>query len=649
MKISQRFAFLLPLILTIAAFAQVIRFDFVNYDDDKYVYGNPSIQQGITTQGLKWAFCADLCFDSPNADYWQPVTMISRMVDFQVWKMNPAGHHFTNLLIHIINVLLLYLIILGLSQRHWLAAFFAAAFAIHPAQVDIVPWITARKDVLSVFFGFAAILAYLEYVKKISWKRYAVILVLQACSLMAKPMFLTLPVFFLILDYWPLERWKSPAPKKKRREAGGSQFGKLVFEKSGFFFLSILSVWLIRSQSYTVTKGVSYPSEAPITILKYLRDFFYPWGISVFGPLPSGGRPAWEILLAVLSLFLVSWFLISSRKQRPFLLAGWLWFLVGLFPVVTIPHAGRFLPIASLGLCVLLGSSLILFFQSKTVPKWLQIIAVISLLGVWTWISSIQARNWMNSSSLGEYGLRTHPNSIQAHNTLARVFIDKQESDPDKAAQNKKAAEYHLKRAMELLPDSPKSLNSYGILLATQENYPAAIEKFNEALELSPQFIEARINISKCFLKMGKINEAISEYEKVLSQTTGDADMEFNYASMLTEAGRSEEAIRHFLRAIELKPDHAVAHNSLGILLANSGKPDEARSHFKEAVQVNPNYAEAYNNLGAMTAPLGHWDEAESYFKKALELNPNFESVKLSLLKLAEDKRKSELASQNPS
>lgn len=664
MKIPPRLAFVFPLLLTMVVFWQTLSFKFVNFDDYLYITKNAFIQKGFNEESLRWAFCADLCFNAINTDYWQPMTILSRMVDMQLWGLNPHGHHASNLLIHLANVFLLYMIFLKLSKRnYWLAAWIAAAFAVHPAQSDVVPWITARKDVLSAFFGFLTILTYLRYVEKPSILRNLLVVFVFALSIMSKPMLLMMPGLLLVLDYWPLERWKfSPEKSLIRRVL------VLFFEKSGLFFLSFLSFWItVFTNSKDLLNSKFYYGEIPINIFKYIYSFIYPVSFSVHELSPTY-KPLWVSLLVAVPLVVLTVFILRAGKKYPFLVAGWLWFLIGLMPVLHIPYVGRYLHIAGIGFFIIMAWSSLRICELGIITKKGQQTLAVFILVVWSLIAFEGSKHWKDSLTFGEYAARERPKNAKSHNSYGTALLEVNQLDmavreftkalwitPNYSEahaslavalgkQGKiKVAEDHFYNALLLTPNVPEIHNNYGAFLANQGKYKEAIVEFREALSLAPDYLEVRRNLSFNLLKAGEVKESFEEYRKLLKRNSWDPGLNLDFGVMLVEQGSPEEAIQFYSRAIEMDPDNSLVHNSWGIALANLSQPHEAVEHFQKAIELNPQYSEAHNNLATVLASQKKWNEAEVHFKKAMELDPDYQAPIQNLQRMIQEKKKSSL------
>ena len=328
---------------TVLLFSRALQSGFVNYDDPAYLTDNPHVQEGLSWAGVVWAFTAP-------ADYWHPLTWITHMLDWQVYGASPTGHHLTSVLWHALNAVLAFLVFRRLSGGFWLSAFAAAVFAWHPLRVESVVWVTERKDVLSGCSFLLTLLAYARYVDaraagRPAWPSYLLTLGCFAVGLMSKPMLVTLPLVLLILDWWPLQRTGRGTGDPSRPRSPASALLPLLLEKVPFFVLSgAASVATVLMQQQNGAFVLDLPwgaraGNAVVALARYLGTFFWPVDLIVCYPHP-GYWPATAVIAATvlaLGLSLVAW---QQRRTRPWIAAGWLWYLVVLLPVIGLVQVG---------------------------------------------------------------------------------------------------------------------------------------------------------------------------------------------------------------------------------------------------------------------------------------------------------------------
>jgi hypothetical protein len=352
---------------TIIAYQPVCNNRFVNYDDDKYVTNNANIKNGLTSQSLLWAFT------SQDASNWHPLTWISHILDFQLFGLSPLGHHLISVLLHIINILLLFYILQKITGAVWPSAFVACLFAVHPLHVESVAWIAERKDVLSTLFGLLTLVTYVHYVKQPSITRYTLTVVLFAFGLMAKPMLITLPFVLLLLDYWPLKR---PIYSK-------FSILNLLLEKVPLFILAAMSsviTYTVQKSGRSVTGTDILPlgvriSNAMVSYISYIGKMIYPSALAVLYPHPQQGLPAWKVIAAAVLLVTITTGAIISARWRRYLPMGWFWYLGTLAPVIGIVQVGhqamadRYTYLPSVGIFIMVAWSAVELLGKKRIGR----------------------------------------------------------------------------------------------------------------------------------------------------------------------------------------------------------------------------------------------------------------------------------------
>src|SRR5438552_9135545 len=318
--------------ITWFVFGQTLRHDFVNFDDHVYVYENPQITQGLTVDGLIDAFT------DTHARNWHPLTTISHMLDCQLYGLEAGRHHFTNVLLHTIAVLLLFLVLKQMTGAFWRSAFVAAMFAVHPLHVESVAWVSERKDVLSAVFFLLMLDVYVRYARAASIMRYLAVAVLFAAGLMSKPMLVSAPVVLLLLDYWPLRRFERPSSTKRKAKIVKSGNQRRIIQR---LFLEKIPLLVLSTGSCVITfvlqkraTGAIPPlpfswrvQNAFVSYLIYVWETLWPTHLPVFYPHLNDTLGAWEVILAIGFLLAVTVAAIVFRRERPYLFTGWFWYL----------------------------------------------------------------------------------------------------------------------------------------------------------------------------------------------------------------------------------------------------------------------------------------------------------------------------------
>ncbi len=573
--------------LTLVAFAPALVCGFVNYDDDGYVYDNPEVQRGLSARTISWAWT------SLQQANWHPLTWLSLMLDTQLYGLDPPGYHLTNLLLHLANVLLFYLLLRRLTGAIWRSFFVAALFAVHPLRVESVAWVSERKDVLSTFFGLLALLAYVNYVRKPGVGRYSLIVLAMALSLLAKPMFVTLPFVLLLLDYWPLRRWQLEQPGIDGTHVPPSQRAmSLLLEKIPLLLLSAASgavtVWA-QSRGGAVLSLEQHPlafriANSLVSYAQYLRQTIWPMDLAVLYPFPRGGLPSWQVAAAVLLLLGMTGVSFAWRRRYQYLLVGWFFYLGTLVPVIGLVQVGEqaradrytYVPMIGMFLLITWGAAdLSSSARQSRLPSCLAGLVLI-FLTVATWV---QVSYWRSSLFLWEHALRVTEGSATAHNNLGGALLN--EGDMVNARR-------HFEEALRLDSDHVPAYLNLGLLFQKQGDWTAASRAYQQALRRNPTSTTAHISLG------------------VVLQMTGD------YA----------EASRHFWEAVRIEPNNANAHNNLGVALLNLKEFPEAIHHFQEALRLGPPEVGICANLGLAFEYQEQWDDAARCFREALALQP---------------------------
>jgi tetratricopeptide (TPR) repeat protein len=590
--------------ITFAVFGQTLAHGFVDYDDNQYVYENPVVSRGLTLKGIVWAFTSVYAYN------WHPLTWLSHMLDCQLYGLNPAGHHLTNILLHTATVIALFLVLRQLTGAFWRSAFVAAVFAIHPLRVESVAWVAERKDVLSGLFFMLTIGAYARYAR-LPWSaaRYGLVMLLFAMGLMCKPMLVTLPVVLLLLDYWPLRR-AEPARR-------------LLLEKLPLLMLSAAAcVMTVVAQTGAIesTGSSSLPNRlgnALTTCMVYLGQMVYPAGLAVFYPFPHHGLPILKMALAGALLAGVSTLAWNQRVNRPWLLTGWLWYLVMLMPVLGIiqvgdqAHADRYTYLPQIGIYMAMTWLAAEWGLSRAAFGGLMA-AVVAVLMVCAWK---QTTFWQSNETLWRRAVACTTDNDKAQFNLG-VELD-HKGMVDEGID-------HYQKALEINPSRAEAYINLGAALLKKGKVDEAIAQYQKALQLVPRFAAAHNNLGNIYRQMGRLDEAIAQFQEALQIDPNVASHHFNLGLALFQKGKADEAIAQYHQALALNEDDAETHYSLGNALRQKGRVDDAIAQYRQALQIRPDYADACNNLGNALLQQGQVDEAIIQLESALEINPRY-------------------------
>ncbi len=624
---------------TLVVFWQVASHEFINFDDDRYVTENTHVQAGLSRESIIWAFTAT------DVSNWHPLTWLSHMLDYQLYGMNPKGHHLTNVFFHLANTIFLFLILKWMTGALWRSTFVAALFALHPLHVESVAWVAERKDVLSTFFWILTIWTYLRYVERPAFNRYLLILFSLTLGLMAKPMLVTLPFVLLLLDYWPLDRFQlsqsgSAHPIKKQASLCATKLRaenfRLFGEKVPLFALAAISsivTFLVQRSGGSVGGWDLYPvkiriANALISYVSYIGKMIWPQNLAIFYPHPGQSLQLWQAAGAGLLLGLISMAVLRVARRHPYLAVGWFWYLGTLVPVIGLVQMGaqamadRYTYVPLIGLFIMIAwgiPHLVMRFRYRRIflASVAGTVLAASLILTWT-----QLYHWKNTATLFQQALKVTENNYLAYNNLGNVL----------ARQGKvKQAIAHYVKALQINPNFPSAHNNLGYALSRQGKMDEAIAHYVKALQINPNFSKAHNNLGNALARQGKNQEAIAHYTKALQIKPDFAGAHNNLGNVLEGQGKSKEAVFHFSRALELKPDFVEAHFNLGNALARQGKMDQAQAHFIRALELKPTFAEAHNSLGVILARKGRPDEAIDQFSEALRLKPDFRQARVNL------------------
>lgn len=515
--------YILLLIINLVVFAQVRSFEFTSYDDLGYIYNNVYVKAGLRPSNIVWAFTTTLM------GHWHPLTWLSYFTDMEVYGLRPGGFHITNLIIHIFNTLMVFWLFNKSTGTKWRSTAVAALFAIHPLHVESVAWVADRKDLLSAFWGLVALNIYVQYVKDISWPKYILIVIAFGLSLMSKAMLVTLPAIFILLDYWPLNRFEKLV--KPRINIWGQV--KFQIKEKGLLFLMsgiivIVASLTVRTQSKALVAPIAksvleqiradrahFPRFgillAPYHNLYYLAKTFWP--IDLFAPYPIEFISFKYLMLGVLGLLLISIAMFWLGRYYGYAVIGWLWFVGGLVPVANLPQLSdryTYMPLIGIFIIISWGSyDLFTKYLNLTLLKAAAVIALVILC----LISWVQTDYWRDSETLYKHALSIYPDNVLVH-------------------------------------------YNYGIILGDNKEFEKAKVEFQKTVDLKPDLPEGLFNLGKCYANLGKYDEAMEYYKKTLELKPEYAEVYCNMGKLIGHQGGFAESIPYYKKALELKPDY---------------------------------------------------------------------------------------------
>jgi tetratricopeptide (TPR) repeat protein len=578
-------------VLVFAAFEPVRHNQFVDYDDETYILLNHHILSGITYESLTWAFT------SGYAANWHPLTWLSHLLDIELFGINPVGHHAHNLALHIASTLLLFMILRQMTGTLWRSAFMAVVFSIHPLRVESVAWAAERKDVLCTFFWMLTTAAYIGYARRGGVFRYLLVALGLCLGLMAKPMIVTLPIIFLLLDVWPLQRIKNHSPQddalEPARRFRPASVLWLITEKIPLLILVAVSCivtykiqyWGGAVDALNITWGQRL-ANVFVSYIEYLQKIAWPVNLAPLYPFPENGWPVWKPVVALILLSGGSAFAVYALRKRPWLFVGWLWYIITLIPVIGLVQIGshamtdRYSYLPSIGILIMLAWAAEEF--SVKWPYRKTVFAVLSGVFAIAMIMTTrtQVTYWKDSFTLNKRTLAVTENNYTAYNNM-------------------------------------------GAILMEQKKYDEALPCLQKALEIRPGYYLAIANMANAMRDLHQYDNALAYIDKALKEQPYEGLAYFIQGRIFSDMGNPDAALSAYKKAAKLDPDDFRPFYDAGVLLAKQGAIKEAIQYFKACLRCNPNWGDAYRDMGLAFQRLGFMEDALANYHMALKLIPN--------------------------
>jgi tetratricopeptide (TPR) repeat protein len=633
-------------LLTLAVYGQVIGHDFLIFDDTDYVVANPHVRRGLSSSSIAWALTGI------HIATWHPLTSLSHLLDLQLFGLHAGAHLLENAALHALNGALLFAVLRRMTGRRWPSALVAALFALHPLHVESVAWVSERKDVLSTLFWMLTLLAYDGYARRPNARRYALLVLVFALGLLAKPMLVTMPFVLLLLDWWPLRRLRRETgdgglePGRARlAEPSRAQLGeprpsrlsvsRLILEKVPLLALAaVVSVITLAAQRQAgaVTSLDALPlgarlANAVVSYATYLIQTVAPFGLAPFYPMRPD-LPAWEVGGAMLLLLALSAVAGWGARTRPYLAVGWAWYLGTLVPVLGLVKQGeqamadRFTYIPLIGIFIMLAWGLADLAAARRWPARRLAAAATAALIACTAVTFRQVSRWRDSETLFRHALAVTRDNYLAHLNLGAVFLD--------SGRNTEAlAEFEV--ALRLRPNLVTALVNAGKARAALGQPEAAAAAYQRALQIDPDSALGHYNYGVLLVSQGRLDDAAAHYEAAVAADPDYAKAHNNLGAVRAEQGRFAAAVVHYRSALALYPDLAPAHLNLAVALEATGRPDEALAHARAAVRLAPEEPRAHLNLGAMLMGQGQTDAAIEHYREAVRLRPDLSDAQIAL------------------
>jgi tetratricopeptide (TPR) repeat protein len=619
---------------TLAIFSRACQNDFVNWDDGVYVTDNAHIQEGVNADSFRWAW------SSTTTGNWHPLTWLSLQLDWQLYGPRPWGFHLTNVLLHVANTALLFLLLRWTTGCRWPSAVAAALFALHPLHVESVAWVSERKDVLSTLLWLLTMLAYVRYTHAPSTARFLGLVIVYAAGLMAKPMLVTLPFVLLLFDYWPLRRTVQKKVEGGRWRVDGGphttvpvSFHRspstlhLFWEKIPLLLLSAVSCALTlyaQSSEGAVIPAARLPlderlANALVTAVTYLGRTFWPLQLAAHYPHPRSASVSAMVLGSAALLAAVSVLAVALRRRCPYLPVGWFWYLGTLVPVIGLVQVGEqagadrytYVPLIGIFIAVSWGMRDVAFgFRAGRVTA--AVLATAAL--VWfALLAVVQLGYWRDSATLWRHTLQVTGDNALASYMLGLTLVN----------ENRLPEAVELfEKAVAINPGFESAQNNLGVALTQLGRAAEAVEHFQHVLKTDPANPEAHNNLGRAYEQLGKSQEAIREYLLAVDSSPQFALAQYNLGSSLARLGRVQEGVEHLIAAVTIAPSLEIGRIELGERLVELGRLDEAEAQFQEALQGRLSPARAQDGLGVICCLQGRRREAIDSFREAVRLEP---------------------------
>lgn len=595
-KNGGRTVILLAVLLAVgsaALYAPTLRNGFVNYDDPDYITSNGNVQRGLTWPGIVWAFGTENA-----AVNWHPLTWISHMLDVDWFGMNPAGHHFTNVLLFAMDIAVLFLFLTSATGCMWRSAAVAALFAVHPLNVESVAWATERKAVLSILFLLLTLWSYVRYTRRPGVERYLAVVFLYALALLSKTTVITLPASLLLLDYWPLRRLgnEEAGPKAFLR-----RFGRLTLEKIPLFLMAgvVGSItFQIHSREGAMAGAMPFAWRLKNSIysyVAYLGKTIWPTGLAVFYPHPENRLSWWIVGLAALALVGIT-ALVWHHRVRRYLLVGWLWYLGVLLPMIGLVQSGRqgmadrYVCISLLGLFI--GMVWLVGDWAERM-KWKREVlaaAFLLLLLPMVYLTRVQIGYWRNSLTLFGHALEVTSNNAIAEANFGSALLE---------AGKPQLAEQHLENAVRLAPDISEPHYNLAVILQKQSRWKESEQEYRLAIERSLDPMEkaqAHNNLGALYLQLNAIPPAQKEFTEAIALNPNEVNSYLGRGILEQHAANYPAAIADFTEATTLQPAPAV-YFWLGQAFEGAGDYNRAQNAYLAALRMAPGMSEAQARL----------------------------------------------------
>ncbi|MGB3480328.1 MAG: tetratricopeptide repeat protein [bacterium] len=605
------FSICLIVIITAVTFSSALKNGFTLWDDNVYITGNNLIKE-FSLKNIQKIFTTFILGN------YHPLTLLSFSIEYSMFDANPHMYHLTNIILHILNCIIVFWLVLMLSKRTSVALVTTLLFGLHPLRIESVAWISARKDLLCALFFLTSLVFYLYYQKRKHLKYFYLSLATFACSLLSKGMGVTLPLVLVLCDYFLRRQFNR----------------KIFFEKIPYFLMALIfgSITLVARLTYESTLHENIFSVFDIILINIHRLVFYylmrmvaPFNLSLLNPQTASNLPLSFAVFVIIALLiiasLISIVIFSMRYTRQ-LLFGCLFFIITLSPILSVVILGysadRFTYIPSIGFFYAVGYAFVYFYNRKLKHRksvrTIVLVALCGLIGTLSFVTWKGCHVWENSVSLESYFIQNYPREPIFYRNRGVAYEE---------CGDYESAIADFSKALKIRPGYADCYLRRGNVYFTKGLYDTAVYDFGRAIEIDPYFATAYYNRGVVYLKIGEHNKAISDFTRAIKIKPDYSDAYVNRGIIYGLSGRYNQAISDFTQAIGIRPNFVEAYNNRGFAYSQIGKYELAITDFSRVIAINPNFEEAYNNRGFAYSKIGKYEAAIADFSQALRLNPN--------------------------
>ena len=615
----------------VTVYVNVATHDFTVFDDKIYVYENDYVISGLTMENIKWAFG----FTAEKASYWHPLSWLSHMADCHFFGLDAGKHHLVNVIFHVLTSILLFVVLKMMTGARWKSSFVALLFALHPLNVDSVAWIAERKNLLSSFFWMLTTISYVYYSKKPYLIRYIITLFIFSMGLLAKPMLVTLPCVFMLLDYWPLTRIDNKHTLSPSH-CPQVNLSRIIFEKIPFLVISFFAIGVSMFSLKTINVVVSSDAvpltlrltNAVVSYIRYLYKMILPINLAVYYPFPKS-IPLWQVAGSIVLLLLITVIVIKCLKDKPYIALGWFWFLGTLVPVIGLIQGGlwpaladRFAYVPLIGIFISITWGLGEVSERLKYNKLFLIIPGALILITFSLISKKQLTYWEDDFSLFMHTKKVTTENAMTNYILGNILKDRGQIDQ---------AILSYREALRITPNEPEFHVLIGVLLSKKGEKFKAFDHFSKAVLLKPDYFDAQCSLAASFFDKGNTESAIKHYLHALKLEPGSEEAMINLGNAYLASDQTDKAKLYYNKVFPLNIHAEKAYYHLAVVAEKMGDTTDAIKNYRLALNIEPEYLEAHNNLAIIFINKGQIHNGLYHFKEALRINPDYKNAQENL------------------